>query len=321
MLRRSLLACMALAALPGRANAWPTRAMRLVVPFAAGSGPDGLARVMADELGARLGQPLVVENAPGAGGVIGALALKRAAPDGYTVGLFATNHVINVHTFRTPPYDTVRDFTAIGGLVANDSVLCVAAGSPYRTAADLVAALKGSPRSLTYGSGGKGSIAHLLTEMLLRHTGTRAIHVPFKSAPEIINAMLAGHTDFGMPSLGGAMPFHRNGQLRILAAASATRTPSLPDVPALTEVVGTGPGIGISNWSGLFAPAGLPEPVRQGLFAAVGALQEAPRFTAFCRSIGAQPLRSHSPQEFAQLVAADQERYRQLMRKLDIERS
>ncbi|MGH8784162.1 MAG: Bug family tripartite tricarboxylate transporter substrate binding protein [Cupriavidus necator] len=322
MQRRTLLAtagatAFSLVSGQTRASSYPDRPIRLVVPFQPGSGPDGLARVVAEGLSAGLGQTVVVENAPGAGGVIGAMALKRAAPDGYTIGLFANTHVINVHTFRNMPYHTARDFTPIGALVTNATVLAVPVGSPYKSAGDLVDAMKRAPGTLNYGSGGKGSIAHLAVELLLQQTGTQAVHVPYKGAVDIVTAMLSGQTQFGMPTMGVSANYLRNGQIRVLAVASGTRTRLLPDVPTLAEVLP--PGVRVDNWSGLFAPAHLPEAVTQRLFREIAVVQGSSRYVDFMKSTGADVMRSESPRQFAGFVATELDRFGKLMRSIGME--
>lgn len=322
MQRRTLLAAAGASTLSlahglARGADYPERPIRLIVPFQPGSGPDALARVVADELAPRLGQPIVVDNAPGAGGVIGAMALKRAVPDGYTLGLFANTHTINVHTFRSMPYDTARDFTPIGALLTNATVLAVAAHSPYKSVADLVEALKRAPGTLNYASGGKGSIAHLAVEMLLQQTGTQAVHVPYKGAVDIATAMLSGQTQFGMPTLGVAANFLRNGQIRVLAVASGARARLLPDVPTLAELLP--PGVRVDNWSGLFAPMNLPEAVRQRIFREIAAVQDSSRYAELMKATGADIMRSESPLQFTGFVGAELERYGKLMRSIGME--
>ncbi|NUA27882.1 tripartite tricarboxylate transporter substrate binding protein [Cupriavidus basilensis] len=320
MKRRSWLASAGAAALssmltPVRAAApYPNRPVRLIVPFLAGSAPDNIARTLSAELGRTLGQPLVVENMPGAGGVIGASALKRAAADGYTLGILANTHVINVHLYRNMPYDPAHDFTAIAAISGGPTALIVPADAPYKTAGDLIAALKRAPGKLNYGSGGKGSIAHLAVEALLHQTGTDAVHIPYKGATEIITSMLSGQTQFGMPVLGTATQYLRNGQVRALAVSSSTRSVYFPEVPTLAEVLP--PGLVLDNWSGLFAPAHLPAELTQRLFAAVTELQASGRLDAQLKANAGELRRSASPLQFNGMVAADTARYGKLIRSI-----
>ncbi|CAG9173538.1 tripartite tricarboxylate transporter substrate-binding protein [Cupriavidus pinatubonensis] len=302
------------AAAPASTAAYPTRPIRLIVPFVAGSSPDNSARMLSSELGARLGQPLVVENMPGAGGIIGAGALKRAAPDGYTLGLLANTHVINVHMYRNAPYDAARDFTPITAISGGPTALVVPADSPYRTAGELIQAMKKAPGKFNYGSGGKGSIAHLAVEALLHQTGCEAVHIPYKGAPEIVSAMLSHQTQFGMPVLATATQYVRNGQVRALAVSSSSRSPYFPDVPTLAEVLP--PGFVIDNWGGLFAPANFPPALTQRLFAAVTEVQASGRLEAQIKANAGELRRSASPAQFRDMVAADSARYGALMRSI-----
>ncbi len=320
MNRRSWLATASAAALssiwtPLRAAApFPNRPIRLIVPFMAGSAPDNIARALSAELGARLGQPLVVENMPGAGGIIGANALKRAAPDGYTLGILANTHVINVHMYRNMPYDPARDFTSIAAISGGPTALVVPVDAPYKTAGDLIAAMKHAPGKLNYGSGGKGSIAHLAVEAMLHQTGTQAVHIPYKGATEIITSMLSGQTQFGMPVLGTASQYLRNGQIRALAVSSAERSTFFPALPTFTEALP--PGFVIDNWSGLFAPAHFPADLTQRLFAAVTEMQAAGRLDAQIKANAGELRRSASPAQFNGIVVADTARYGQLIRAI-----
>ncbi len=317
MKRRTWLATAGAAALssmlaPVRAAApYPNRPVRLIVPFLAGSAPDNIARTLSAELGRTLGQPLVVENMPGAGGVIGASALKRAAADGYTLGILANTHVINVHLYRNMPYDPAHDFTSIAAISGGPTALVVPADAPYKTAGDLIAALKRAPGKLNYGSGGKGSIAHLAVEALLHQTGTEAVHIPYKGATEIITAMLSGQTQFGMPVLSTATQYLRNGQVRALAVSSFARSVYFPEVPTLAEVLP--PGLVLDNWSGLFAPAHLPAELTQRLFAAITELQASGRLDAQLKANAGELRRSTSPTQFNGMVAADTARYGKLI--------
>ncbi|AQV97235.1 ABC transporter substrate-binding protein [Cupriavidus necator] len=323
MNRRNWLATAGAAALgslllPARAaiasSSYPNRPIRLIVPFIAGSTPDNVARTLSVELGKTLGQPLVVENLPGAGGIIGASALRRAAPDGYTLGILANTHVINVHMYRKMPYDPAHDFTPITALSGGPSALVVPVSSPYKTAAELIAAMKKAPGKFNYGSGGKGSIAHLAVETMLHQTGCEAVHIPYKGAPEIITAMMGGQTQFGMPVLGTATQYLRNHQVRVLAVTAAARSPFFPDVPTMAEALP--PGFVIDNWSGLFAPANFPAELTQKFHAAVSALQAAGVFDAQLKANAGELRRSASPAQFGTMVASDNARFGDLMKSI-----
>lgn len=305
-------AALSIAAGPLRAAApYPNRPIRLVVPFLPGSSPDNTARALASELGPLIGETIVVENVPGAGGIIGANVLKRAAPDGYTLGILANAHVINIHTYPNLPYDPTRDFTSIAAISGGPTVLAVPAAAPYGSAQELIAAMKQAPDELNFGSGGKGSIAHLAVELLLHQTGTRAMHIPYKGATELIPAMLSGQTHFGMPVLGTAVPYLRSGQLRALAVSSSERSPFFPEVPTLAEVLP--PGYVIDNWSGLFAPAHLPDELTRRLFAGIAKVQAGGGLDDLMNTNAGELRRSTSPAQFGELVASETQRYGKLM--------
>ncbi len=320
MHRRTWLAAAGAAALGGilprayAASDYPNRPIRLIVPFLAGTSPDNMARALSAELAPKLGQPLVVENMPGAGGIIGGRALKRAAADGYTLGVLANTHVINIHMYKQMPYDPARDFTCIAPLSGGPTALVVPANSPYRTAAELVAAMKRAPGKLNYGSGGKGSIAHLAVESMLHQTGTEAVHVPYKGAPEILTAMLTGQTQFGMPVLSTATSYLRNGQVRALAVTTAERSRYFPNVPTLAEALP--PGFVLDNWSGLFAPADLPPALTQRLFTAINEVQASGKLDALLEASAGELRRSASPAQFREMVSAETKRYASLMRDI-----
>ncbi|WP_422650320.1 Extra-cytoplasmic solute receptor [Cupriavidus sp. H18C1] len=320
MHRRTWLAAAGAAALGGilprayAADGYPNRPIRLIVPFLAGTSPDNMARALSAELAPKLGQPLVVENMPGAGGIMGGRALKRAAADGYTLGVLANTHVINIHMYKQMPYDPARDFTCIAPLSGGPTALVVPANSPYRTAGELIAAMKRAPGKLNYGSGGKGSIAHLAVESMLHQTGTQAVHVPYKGAPEILTAMLTGQTQFGMPVLSTATSYLRNGQVRALAVTTAERSRYFPDVPTLAEALP--PGFVLDNWSGLFAPAGMPAALTQRLFTAINEVQASGKLDAMLEASAGELRRSASPAQFREMVSAETKRYASLMRDI-----
>ncbi len=250
---------------------------------------------------------------PGAGGIIGANALRRAAPDGYTLGILANQHVINVHMYSKMPYDPVRDFTAITALSGGPSALVVPASSPYRSAGELVAAMKKSPGKFNYGSGGKGSIAHLAVESLLHQTGCEAVHVPYKRAGNHHR-----HAD-GPDPVRHAGARHRR-PIRAQwpdSCAGGDRRVALARFPGrATLAQALPPGFVIDNWSGLFAPAGFPPALTQKLHAAVSALQNAGVFDVQLKANAGELRHSASPAQFGDMVASDNARYGELMKAI-----
>jgi tripartite-type tricarboxylate transporter receptor subunit TctC len=273
MQRRKLAAAaLALLAPAARAQAWPTRPVRLLVPYLPGSAPDVLARQLAERLTAALGQNVFIENRAGAGGNIGNEAGARAAPDGYTL-ILATNALLVTPQLQRRPvgFDPLRDFAPINVTITMPHVLIVPPGGPA-SAAELIASLKARPGQ-HYASGGNGSGAHLAAELFKAAAGVDAVHVPFRGAPDIVNNVVGGTVQFGFPTLGTATELIRAGRLRGLAVTSRERNHALPGVPALAETL---PGFDLVSWFGLVAPAATPEPIIRRVDAAVlAALAEA----------------------------------------------
>jgi len=235
-----------------QAGAYPTRPVRLVVPFIAGSAPDAIARSLAERLATALGQPVVIDNRGGAGGNIGFEAIARSAPDGYTLGLGTSSLSINPYLYRKVPYDTLADFTPVNLAFSMPHALIVHPDAPYRSVADLVAQLKAQPGKLNYASGGNGSGAHLCAELFKSLSATQAVHVPYRGAPEIVTAVMGSQAQFGFPTLSTVVPLVRSGKLRALGVTGPRRNPALPDVPAVIETVR---GFEVVSWFGIVAPA------------------------------------------------------------------
>jgi tripartite-type tricarboxylate transporter receptor subunit TctC len=251
---------MALAAglpLPALGQApYPTRTVRLLVPFIPGSAPDVIARSLGERLTPALGQPVVIENRGGAGGNIGFEAGARAAPDGYTLILGTNSLVINPALHARPlPFDPLRDFAPVTLAFAMPHMLVTSPDLPARNVAGLVVLLGGEPEKHNYASGGNGSGAHLAAALFLNRAGVRATHVPYRGAPEIITSVMAGQTSFGFPTMSTAVPLVRDAKLRALAVTSPRRNPGMPDVPAMAETI---PGFDVVSWFGLVVPAGTP---------------------------------------------------------------
>ncbi|CAG9186693.1 Bug family tripartite tricarboxylate transporter substrate binding protein [Cupriavidus pinatubonensis] len=321
MNRRSWLLATAagLASMPSRpafSAAYPVRPIRMIVPFLASSSPDLLARMLGSELGSRLGQPIVVENMPGAGGLIGTTALKRAAPDGYTLGLLANTQLISSHMYPKKPYDLANDFTPITCFSGGASVVVVKSSSNIRTLRELVDKVRREPGQYNYASSGKGSIAHLAAEALLRPHGAKAVHIPYKGGPEITTALLNGQALFGVPVASTTQPYLRSGQLTPLAVTTESRSPILPDVPTIREALP--PGYVIDNWGGIFAPGKLPDAVLTLLFKHLHDIVAEGKLDAHARSIGAEIRLSKSPAHFSDFVRAEDRQYGKWMADIGV---
>jgi len=284
-------------------QAYPSRPIRVVVPFASAGPPDILARVLGEKMSVALGQPVVIENRPGAGGNIGYAAAAKAAPDGYTVLLGSINtHAINPSLYASLPFDPVKDFQPVTLLARVHNVLVVNRSSPIKGVRELIAEAKARPGRLTYGSAGNGTTLHLAGELMKLSAGIDMVHVPYKSAPESITDLLASRIDLSFAGVPPAMAFIRDGRLTALAVTAPARIPQLPDVPTVAEAGLT--GYEVVAWNGFLVPAGTPQSVVERLHAAaVKALSE-PDVRERLVSLGFEPVGS-SAAEFAKVIDQD----------------
>jgi tripartite-type tricarboxylate transporter receptor subunit TctC len=251
-------ACLGLAPLPATAqDAWPARPIRLVVPFTPGGVTDTSARVVAEFLGRRLGQNVVVDNKPGASGNIGMALVKEAPADGYTLALaFDGTMVINPHVFAKLPFDTLKDFSPIGKIGNATLILVANPNAPVKSLAELIAVSKTTPGGLSFGTSGTGGTPHIAGELLKMRTGANLTHVPYKGGGQALTDVVGGSIPLVYTAVAGAHGFVKSGKLNALAVSSARRSSSLPDVPTFAEA-GV-PDFVVDSWVGLLAPAGLP---------------------------------------------------------------
>jgi len=246
-------------ALAVHAQPFPSKPVKVVVPFTPGSATDIIARALGERLQASLGQPIVVENRPGAGGTIGAAVVAQSPPDGYTLLVQSSGHTVNPHIYSSLGYDTLRDFASVTPLVTLPNVLIVSPAKGYKSVGDLVAHAKMHPGALNYASAGTGSATHMNSEKFRAAAGIVAVHVPMKGTPEAITETIAGRVDWFFAPLTGALPLIKDGKLQALAVSTAKRSPSLPDVP--TTVEAGVPGSDYTFWVGMIVPAATPAPV------------------------------------------------------------
>ena len=286
----------------GLAQGYPNKAVTVIVSFSAGSSTDVVGRIVAGKLSEYWGQPVVVENRAGAGGSIGSAVLTRAAPDGYTLLVNSAAHTINPAMIAKLPYDTARDFTEISPLVVQPNVLVVAADSPYKTLADLIAYAKANPAALNIGHGGLGSGTHLNTEKMLTAAGVTATLVPFKGTPEIVQAIFSGSVCcYWLPITAGIGNI-RAGRLRPLAVSTPKRSPMLPNVPTTGEA-------GVPNadtplWFGLWGPGGMPAALVNKISADVRKVLADPTVRERLNNLGGDAM-DMSPEEFSRYVRAE----------------
>lgn len=302
MLRRTaILAGLALPAL-ARAQDWPARPIRIVLPFAAGGSSDVAARLLAPRVSALLGQQIVVENRGGGGGNIAAEAVARATPDGYT--LFQGNMgvlAVNPTLYRSLSWDPVRSFAPVSHIMAVANLLVVPAERPWRSVADLRAALLAAPENIRAGNSGPGSIGHLATVLFDHLAGTKSVHVPYRGGGPLATDLIAGHLDYGFATTPTVQAAIEGGRLRALAIATATRSPLFPNLPTVAEA-GLA-GFAVSNWDSWLFPHGTPEPVVTRMAAAMRQALTSPELQAEYARRGLEAYAS-SP---AELAAAIQE--------------
>jgi tripartite-type tricarboxylate transporter receptor subunit TctC len=315
--RRAAVALLALAAATPSAlmaqQAWPSRPIRLIVPFPPGGTGDLLGRLAAREMQAALGQPVVVENRAGAGGVIGSDAAAKAAPDGYTLVLSnIASHAIGPAVYPKLPYDAVKDFTHIGLIAAVPSGIAVAANGPYRTMADLLQKARKAPGTVRFGSNGNGTSSHVQLVLLNRAARVDITHVPYKGAAPATADLIGGQVDgliAAVPDVG------RNTLLRLLAITSETRAARWPDVPTVKEL-GLAP-VTATNWFGISGPAGIPGNVADRINAALVKALNTPELAERLRDMGTEPNRM-TRAEYSAMVAADVARWAEVARSANI---
>jgi tripartite-type tricarboxylate transporter receptor subunit TctC len=307
-----VVAAVLIAAPVAVAQTYPTKPVKLVVPFPPGGSLDITGRLLAQKLTEAWGQPVVVENKPGAGGNIGADLVAKSVPDGYTILLGAlSTHAVNPSLYAKMPYDAAKDFAPITLIAITPNVLVVNAASPVNNVREFIAYAKANPGKLSFGSGSSGSAGHLAGELFKVETGTDAVHVPFKGGAPATQALLAGDTQFMFDNLANAMAQVKAGKLKALAVTTAKRSPLVPDLPTMAEA-GL-PGFDISTWYGLFAPAGTPPAVVAKWNAEVTKILNAPDVRARLVADGAEPA-PNTPEQFAQMIASELVKYARIVK-------
>jgi tripartite-type tricarboxylate transporter receptor subunit TctC len=249
------------AAAPGIAQAqqnYPTRPVRFVVGFSPGSATDITARMVGPRLAEMWKQPVVIDNRPGAGGAIATTAVSKAAPDGYTLALISASFAIGAVLHRDLPYDPIKDFVGVAQIGTTSGVLAVTTSLPVKSVKELIALANERPGKILYGSAGAGSGIHMTAERFKMVAGINAVHIGFKGQPEMLLEILAGRVHYGFPGLGPALGMIKDGRVRALAVVTKNRSPLLPDVPVLSEVL---PGFERDATHGLLAPAGTPRSI------------------------------------------------------------
>ena len=296
------------------AETWPTKPVKLIVPFAAGSSPDTLSRVFGNELGQILGQPIVIDNRPGANGITGTIAGLSSPADGYTIiSINVGTLAINPALFPKQKYDPLLDLVPIALTASTANVLVVRPNLPTKTIQEFIAYAKANPGKLSMGSSGTGTTGHLSGELFKEMTGIDAVHVPYKGSSAAYADLIAGRVDFMFDNLISVGPYAKDGRVRVLAVTASQRAELLPDVPTLQEAGLK--GYETVSWSGIAVPKGTPQPVVQTLKKAVARANVAPPNIEFYRQSGAKALPPMSDEQFVSFVKAEQEKWAALVRK------
>ena len=292
------------------AQTYPVKPVRLIVPFPAGGATDIFARVLSQKLGEKLGNSLVVENRPGAGGTIGADLVAKAPADGYTL-LLATSstHAIGPALNPRMPYDAVRDFTPVCHVGNAPSIMLVPNNTPAKTLKDWLAYARSNPGKLNYASSGNGTIVHLTAELFKAQTGLFIVHIPYKGTALAIPDLVSGKIDVLFDSLPTGLPHVREGRLRALAVTSAKRTTMAPDLPAISEML---PGFESNTWFGLYGPKGLAADVLAKIATAANQALADPDVKDRLARLGIEPV-GGTPQHFSDMAVADAAKWKQII--------
>jgi len=298
-----------------QAQSYPVKSITIIVPFTPGSATDVAARLVGEKLSAAWGQPVIVDNRAGAGGTIGIAQTARAEPDGYTLAVVSTGHVVNPVLYKELPYDTLRDLAGVAPLASLPSVLVVAPILGVRNAKELVALAKAKPGALNYGTAGVGSAAHINSEKFNHAAGIKALHIPLKGTPPILAETMAGRVHFAwVPSLG-SMGLLKDGKLVALAVSTPKRIAALPEVPTIGEA--GYPGGEFNFWVGMLAPAKTPRDVIAKVNAEVNKALKSGEVIDRLAKLGAEPM-SMSPADFDAFIRREHDELGKIMREAGV---
>jgi len=322
MMRARTLAVLAacvmavLHAVSAAAQTWPAKPIRLMVPFPPGGSTDIVARIVAQKLSERLGQPIVIENRGGAGGTIGTALIAKSAPDGYNLAVASTStHVVAPGVYSRLEYDPIKDFAPIGMMAISPYLLVVNPSVPAKTVQELVALARRQPGKLNYASAGVGSTTQLAMEMLKAASGTYMLHIPYNGNGPAGTALIGGQVDVLFGSLPALLPHAKSGRVRALAVGTLKRSPSLPDIPTVAE---SGyPGFDASLWLAIMAPAGTPQPIIERLNREIVALISAADTREAFDKAGTEPL-TGTPADLAAMIRDGLPKYAQIIRAAGI---
>ncbi len=301
------------AGVQAQAQAWPVKPVRVIIPFPPGNTTDIMARLIAPRMSERLAQPVVVENRPGASGMLGMEAVARAVPDGYTIGAGqGGNLAVLPHTSKSVPYDALKDFTPIAVSTANYLVIVGATGAPFRNLPEMIAWARANPGKLTVASNGEGGFPHLIFEHLRMMAGFSFNHIPYKGSAQIATELMGGQVMAGVDGVSGLTPHIKSGRINLLAVTSKARTPQWPDTPAAAEAV---PGYESGGWFGWVGPAGIPREIVARLNDEINRAMKGPDIVEKLAAAGLSMV-YESPEYFAELIRSEHAKYGKLVKAI-----
>jgi tripartite-type tricarboxylate transporter receptor subunit TctC len=295
----AVTALLAIATSTANAQNWPTKTVTIVVPFPAGGTTDVLARAVSTKLSAAIGQPVIVDNKPGAGATLGAAQVAKVNDGGHTLLMGAVHHTIATSVYKNLSYSFEKDFAPITTVALVPNILVVSASSSHKTVKDLIADSKANPEKLAYGSNGNGTAQHMIGTQFQQITGTKILHVPYKGSAPLTTDLLGGQVNLSFDTITPVLPFIKDGRLRPLAVTTAKRSSTLPNVPTLAEA-GV-PGLAIGTWFGLLAPANTPKAVITKLNTELVKIIQSPDFKKQMADIGAEPV-GNKPEDMAKQI-------------------
>ncbi len=294
---------------------YPSRPIRVIVPFSPGGGSDILSRYLSPQLSDRLGQPVVTDNRPSGSGIVGTDIAAKSAPDGYTLLLAQSTHAVNAQLFARLPFDPIRDFAPITLVTSSPSGMMLHPAVPAKTVKEFIAYAKTNAGKLNFGSSGPGSSPHLGAELFNSMAGIQMVHVPYKGAGQVITGLLGHEVNFAFVNMVSTMPYWKSGRLRFIAHAGAQRLESLPDVPTIAE---SGvPGFEMRSWWGYMAPGKTPRPVIERLHKEITVVANLPDLRRTLVAQGSDVV-VNTPEEFAKIVQADADKWGAIGKRLGI---
>jgi tripartite-type tricarboxylate transporter receptor subunit TctC len=297
------------------AQKYPTRSIRIIVPQLPGDSCDTFARLLGQKMGERLGQQLVADNRPGAGGTIGLALAAKASPDGYTIACGqGGNMSVIPHTMKNVPYDALKDFAPVALVATNYLALVVNPTTPFKDVAGFVKYLKANPGKVAFATNGEGAFLHMATELFRSQVGFKYLHVPYKGVPQMGQELIAGNVDAAFSSFTGMYPFIQSGRVRLLGIAKATRAPNYPNYPTIAETV---PGFSSGGWFGFVAPANVPKDIIAILNREANAAMKLPDVRAKLEALGLE-LWNESPEYFAALMKSEYDKYGKVARDIGL---